>query len=373
MKPETATRPKPAATKTPPPVLISAINAFRGVLERLRQATVPSSVAVMELGFGAWQTQALYAAVRLGIVDALQDGPQTADDVAGRIGTNPAATYRLMRALASRSVFTLGRDGRFALTRTGRALVSDAPNSMAPMLAFIGSPMHWEHWGSLEHSVRTGATAVSKVRGKEFFDYLDTDAEFARVFNDAMTGVSTVAIENAVPTYDFSGMRRIVDVGGGHGALLAAVLQQAPEARGVLFDLPSVVADADETARCDVEGGSFFESVPTGGDAYLLKTVIHDWDDDQALQILRNVRGAIAPDGKLLLFEMVLPEGAPAHLGLLLDLEMLVSAGGRERTRREYTELLSRAGFRLTRVLPTPTPLAIIEAVPADPPGDTAC
>lgn len=364
IKPALVARPKPATPKAPPPLLLSAVSALRGTLERLHRATAPSSVAVLELGFGAWQTQALYAAVRLGIVDALKSGPLTAEAVAAETGTHPGATYRLMRALAGRSVLKLRRDGQFTLTRTGRALLSDDPNSMAPMLTFIGSTAHWEHWGSLEHSVRTGATAVSKLRGREFFDYLDTDAEFARIFNDAMTGISAVAIENAVPTYDFSGLQRIVDVGGGHGALLAAVLRQTPEARGVLFDLPSVVSDADVDAqRGDVEGGSFFDAVPRG-DGYLLKTVIHDWDDDQALQILKNIRAAVSPTGKVLLFEMVLPEGAPAHLGLLLDLEMLVSAGGRERTRREYSELLARAGFKLTRVLPTPTPLSIIEAVP---------
>lgn len=360
--------------KTPPPALIAAVNAFRAGLDRLHKATVPNSVAAMELGFGAWLTQALNAAVRLGIPDELANGPLTADEVARRVGADPGATYRLMRALASRSVFKLRRDGRFALTRIGRALVSGEATSMAPMIAFIGSRPHWEHWGDLEHSVRTGQTAVSRVRGMEFFDYLDTDPDFARVFNDAMTGTSTVAIENAVPAYDFSNFRRIVDVGGGHGALLSAVLRAAPAARGVLFDLPSVVADASDTdgpltvagvaQRCDVEGGSFFESVPADGDAYLLKTIIHDWDDERALEILRKIRGAIAPGGKVLLFEMVLPEGAPGHLGLLLDLEMLVSAGGKERTQREYADLLARAGFRLNRVLPTPTPLAIVEAIP---------
>lgn len=362
-----ATPPTPAA-KTPPAALISAVNAFRSGLEWLHRATVPNTVAVMELGFGAWLTQAMSAAVRLGIFDELKSGPLTADEVARRAGTDPGATYRLMRALAGRSLLKLRRDGRFALTRTGRALVSDDPSTIAPMITFIGSDRHWEHWADLTHSVRTGATAVSKVRGMEFFDYLDTDPEFAAVFNDAMTGVSTVAIENAVPAYDFSDRKRIVDVGGGHGALLAAVLRQAPAAHGVLFDLPSVVADADELGttaqRCDVEGGSFFESVPADGDAYLLKTIIHDWDDERACAILRQIRAAIAPGGKVLLFEMVLPEGAPGHLGLLLDLEMLVSAGGKERTEREYADLLSRAGFRLTRVVPTATPVAIIEAVP---------
>ncbi|KLO30031.1 hydroxyneurosporene methyltransferase [Mycolicibacter heraklionensis] len=353
--------------KTPPAAVLSAVNAFRGGLQRLRQATVPASVAVVELGFGGWLTQALSAAVRLGIADALAAGPLTADEVAHRVGTDPRATYRLMRALASNSVLKLRRDGRFALTRTGRALVSDNPASVAPMIAFVGHPAHREHWSHLEHSVRTGETAVGKVRGMPFFSYLDTDPELAQVFNDAMTGASAVAIESAVPAYDFSASKLIVDVGGGHGALLAAVLRQAPDARGVLFDLPQVVAGADATvadvaSRCDIQGGSFFSSVPAGGDTYLLKTVIHDWDDEQSLAILRNVRAAIAPGGKVLLFEMVLPEGAPAHLGLVLDLEMLVAAGGQERTRREYAELLSQAGFELQRVVPTTSPLAIVEA-----------
>lgn len=353
--------------KTPPSAVLSAVNAFRGGLQRLRQATVPAPVAIMELGFGGWLTQALSAAVRLGIADVLADGPLTADEVAQRVGTNPGATYRLMRALASNSVLKLRRDGRFALTRTGRALVSDNPNSVAPMVTFIGHPAHREHWSNLEHSVRTGETAVSKVRGMSFFEYTDTNPELAQVFNEAMTGASSVAIESAVPAYDFSKSKLIVDVGGGHGSLLAAVLRQAPDARGVLFDLPQVVAGADATvtdvaSRCDIQGGSFFSSVPAGGDTYLLKTVIHDWDDEQSLAILRNVRAAIAPGGKVLLFEMVLPEGAPAHLGLLLDLEMLVAAGGQERTRQEYAELLSQAGFKLQRVVPTTSPLAIVEA-----------
>ncbi|ORV50798.1 hydroxyneurosporene methyltransferase [Mycolicibacter engbaekii] len=356
---------------TPPSAVLRAVDACRGGLQRLRQVTVPASVAALELGLGGWLSQALSAAVRLGIPDALSAGPLTADEVAARAGTNPAATYRLMRALASHSVFKLRRDGRFALTRVGRALVSDNPAGVAPMMAFVGHPRHREHWSQLEHSVRTGETAVDELRGMPIFEYLDTDPELAQVFNDAMTGASAIAIESAVPAYDFSSSKLIVDVGGGHGALLAAVLRRAPDARGVLFDLPQVVAGAGAAmsaagvaSRCDVQGGSFFESVPVGGDTYLLKTVIHDWDDDRSRAILRNVRSAIAPGGKLLLFEMVLPEGAPAHLGLLLDLEMLVTAGGQERTRREYGELLAATGFELRRVVPTTSPLAIVEARP---------
>jgi O-methyltransferase/methyltransferase family protein len=355
----------------PPAPVLAAVDKFRGALDRMHKATVPSHIAMLELGLGSWFTAALYAAVRLGIADELAGGPRSAEEIAGRVGADPAATFRLLRALASRSVLKMRRDGRFALTRLGATLRSDHPESMAPMLAFVGSRQHWEHWGELLHSVRTGGTAVEKLRGTEVFEYLDVDAEFAALFNDAMTGGSRAVNENAVPAYDFGDRTLIVDVGGGHGGLLAAILNSAPRATGVLFDRPSVVADAHSVlgpagvaGRCRVEGGSFFEAVPARGDAYVLKAIIHDWDDAASVAILRTVRTAIADNGTLLLFEMVLPEGAPAHLGFLVDLEMLVSAGGRERTASQYSELLSRAGFRMTRVIPTASPLSIVEAVP---------
>lgn len=355
----------------PPPAVLRMISGLRGALARLHRSAAPANVSMMEIVLGSWLTQAIYVAVRLGIPDELSAGPLRADEVAQRVGSHPGATYRLMRLLASYSILELRRDGRFELTRLGRTLRRDAPNSVAALATMVGSRQHWEHWGSMLHSVRTGQTAIEAIRGVPTFDYMATDPEFAEIFNDAMTGTSTVAIETAVPAYDFSDRRLIVDVGGGRGALLAAVLRQAPQARGVLFDLPSVVADAADllesagvASRCGIEGGSFFDAVPAGGDAYLLKAVIHDWDDEKSVAILRNVRTAIDPAGKLLLFELVLPEGAPAHLGMLVDLEMLVSAGGMERTEAQYADLLSRAGFRLTRVVFTPGPVSIIEAVP---------
>jgi hypothetical protein len=233
----------------------------------------------------------------------------------------------------------------------------------------VGDPAQWEHWGSLLHSVKTGEPAPIKLRGTTFFEYLDTNPELAAVFNDAMTSMSAMSTDPVLAVFDFSGFRRIVDVGGGHGSLLAAVLQSAPDAHGVLFDLPSVVEEAPPVLdaagvgdRCTVSAGSFIDAVPEGGDAYLLKTIIHDWDEETALLILRNVRAAMGPQAKLLLLEMVLPQHASSHFGTMLDLEMLAIAGGKERTSSEYSNLLARAGFRLERVVETAGPLSIVEA-----------
>jgi hypothetical protein len=362
----------PELPKAPPGWLIDGIGRVREGLGELRRSVMPANVAVLELVQGAWLTQTMYAAAKLGIFDVLATAPASAADVARQVGSQPEATDRLMRALASNSFLTRRRDGKFALTRLGRALRSDAPGSIAPLLLYIGHPKHWEHWGQLLYSVQTGETSVQMLRGMPIFEYLETDSDLAETFNHAMTGVSGMAIETLMPAYDFRKFGTIVDVGGGHGALLSAALQQAPDARGVLFDLPSVVAGATallEAAgvsdRTTVTGGSFFESVPAGGDAYLLKTIIHDWDEDSALAILRNVRDAIAPGGTLALIELVLPEGTPFHPGMLLDMEMLVTAGGRERTASEYAELLSRAGFRQTRVVSTAGPMSLVEAVPS--------
>ncbi|MDP9165959.1 MAG: acetylserotonin O-methyltransferase [Actinomycetota bacterium] len=362
-----------ADTATAPPAwLVDGIGRLRKALTVASRAAVPADVALLEITQGAWLTQALYATVHLGIADALRDGPLTAEDAARRVGTHPDATHRLMRALASNGVLTLRRNGRFGLTRLGRAALTDRNGSMASMIAMVGHPDHWEHWAGLVYSVRTGETAVQRLRGAPIFEYLDENPFYAAVFNDAMTGVSTMAIETAVPRYDFTDCRLIVDVGGGHGALLAAVLARAPQAHGVLYDLPSVIARAGApldaagvASRCRLEGGDFFESVPDGADTYVMNTVIHDWDDEKALTILRNVRTAIASGGKLLLMELVLPEGAPTHPGMLLDLEMLVQEGGRERTADEYRELLRHAGFTMTRVISTTGPMSIVEAVPA--------
>lgn len=351
--------------------MVRAIDRVRAGLQRLHRTTAPGNIALLELATGAWTTAALYTAARLGIADQLAAGPKHSNDVAARIGASPDGVHRLMRALTSRGVLTQHADGSFALTRVGDALRSDTEGSLRDMVLFLGHPIRWADWGNLEHSVRTGKTAFAELHGSPFFDYLATDPEFAGVFNRAMTASSGLSDEVALGAYDFSRFRLIVDVGGGHGSVLGTVLRSAPEARGVLYDLPAVVADAGPTLaaagvadRVSVTGGSFMDSVPDGGDVYVMKNIIHDWSDDDAVTILRNIRTAMAPGGRLVLLEMVLPERANAFIGLMLDLEMLVTAGGRERTRGEYANLLARTGFRLTRVIDTVTPLSIVEAEP---------
>ncbi|MGO4445824.1 methyltransferase [Mycobacterium sp. 2YAF39] len=362
---------KPA--KVPPVRIARIVDSARTALQKVTGAMVPRNVALLETAQGAWVSQALYAAAKLGIADELADGPRTADDIAAKVGAHPDSLFRLMRMLAGRSVFNHRADGTFELTAMGQALRADVPDSIRSMVLFIGSPEHWAEWGELLHSVQTGLPAPEKLYGKPYFDHLDEAPEQAALFNDAMSTMASLANGLVVPAYDFSAFRLIVDVGGGHGRLLSAILQSAPTARGVLFDLPSVVAgagplldDAGVTSRCAIEGGSFMDSVPDGADAYVLKSIIHDWDDDISEKILRNVRTSIAPNGRLLLLEVVLPERATANWGAVLDTEMLVSTGGRERTRAEFANLMARCGFRLTRVVPTATPMmSIVEAAPA--------
>jgi hypothetical protein len=279
--------------------------------------------------------------------------------------------WRLLRALAQCGIFAFESDGRVAQSTLSDCLRADAQPSLRSFALFVSSPEHRQHWSELEYSVRTGETAIPRLRGLPFFDWLETVPEFAEVFNDAMTSVSDMAKHPLLAAYDFRSFGTIVDVGGGHGKLLAAVLRATPSAQGVLYDLanvvegaPSLLAGEGVAGRCRIESGSFFDHVPAGGDAYLLKQVLHDWDTSKAEHILRNVRRAIHPGGKLLVMEMVLPEGDAPHFGKLLDLEMLLTAGGQERNKREFSALFASAGFQLTRVVQTASPISIVEGVP---------
>jgi hypothetical protein len=319
---------------------------------------------------GHWVAAAVYAAARLGIADQLRDGPRSSDDVAKAVGGHPSSVYRLLRALATLGIFDEVRPRTFALTEVGDLLRADHPQSMRSMALFQGAPPHWQGWGSFLHSVRTGESAFEHVHGKGFFDYCQTDREFGAAFDGAMTGMSAATVSAVLEAYDFSGIARLVDVGGGHGYLLSRILVEYPALKGCVYDLPHVVAGAAPllkaagvAGRCETAGGSFFDAVPPS-DAYISKHIIHDWDDESCLKILRNMRQGLAPGGRVLLVEVVIgAENNREALGTLIDLEMLHSThGGRERTESEFAALFSTAGLKLTRVVPTQSLFSVLEA-----------
>jgi hypothetical protein len=329
----------------------------------------PPEVALLQLGTGYWVSQSLYVAARLGVADLLKDGPAGVEDLARATGTQPAPLFRLMRVLASVGVFAEEGERRYKLTPLSEQLLS-GPKSMRPMLIHLGEAPSWRAWGELLHSVETGKTAFPHANGAEVFPFYAAHPESAEPFNEAMTAYSNVVTAAVVGAYDFSPFHKIVDVGGGHGHLLASILKAAPEASGVIFDLPAVVEGARArveaeglAGRCEVSGGDFFESVPEGGDAYVLKTIIHDWDEERALSILRNVHRAMKDEGKLLLVETVIEDGDGPPFSKLSDLHMMVMTGGQERTEAEYATLYERAGFRLTRVVRTESLMGVVEGV----------
>jgi hypothetical protein len=355
----------------PPPARIARFaDSIRNQVLKATRSVVPPQIALMEMIHSAWNSQALYAGAKLGIPDVLADGPKSAQQVSVEIGADTDGVARLMRHLATMGLFAILDDGRFRLTSMGHAMRADTPGSMRDMALWVGAPEHREHWSQLPYSVQTGKTAVQHIRGEGLFDYFNRNQPLSETFNGAMTSVSSLANEPVLAAYDFRPFATVADIGGGHGSFLAGILEKTPSARGILFDLPDVVkgnvlAEHGVADRCTVVGGSFFESVPSGADAYILRIVIHDWADDEAVAILRSVRAAIKPTGRLLLAEVVLPDRVTSqHPGTLLDLEMLVSVGGRERTRADYAALYAKAGFELTRVVPTATPLAIVEGRP---------
>jgi len=327
---------------------------------------------------GLYLTQAIHVAAELAIADALASGPRAADDIAGDVGAHPESLYRLMRALASVGVLHEDESRRFSLTPIGACLRSDAKPSLLAWAKLFGRGEYWNAWGALLHSVRTGDNAFRAVHGMDAWEHRKSHAETASAFNRAMSDNTRWAAEAIASVYDFRRFKRIVDVGGGHGTLLACVLAGHASGRGVLFDLPEVVAGAraqlantsfaNIAHRCDILAGSFFDSVPDGGDAYSLKTVLHDWEDAEAHAILCSCRRAMRQDAVLLIIERLLAGPNEGAEGKLSDLNMLVVPGGRERTEEQYSTLLRDTGFRLTAVVRTATPYCILEAAPVSAP-----
>jgi C-methyltransferase len=358
-----------ATAKSPPATLARAVEWMRHHLYRLHQRLTPAPAAMMEMIVATWTSQAITVAAQLGVADALSGGPLPIEELAAQVGADADALRRLLRALIGKGIFRRRRDGRYELNSLARTLCSDAPISMTWAAQFYGSAEQRERWTLLVDSIRTGSSVVPALRGKESFDYFAGQPELAELFDQTMTSVSELTDGPVVTGYDFGVYSTIVDVGGGHGPLLAAVLAGAPASRGVLYDLPRVVANAPSLLRehnvadrVRIAEGSFFDSVPEGGDAYILKNIIHDWPDDLAVQILRNVHRAAGPRATVLLVELVIPNHDRDFPGKWVDLEMLLNLGARERTAAEYRELLSQAGFRLARVVQTASPLSVIEA-----------
>jgi O-methyltransferase domain/Dimerisation domain len=319
-------------------------------------------------------SQAMYVVVKLGIPDLMADGPRESVELALATGTHEVALYRLLRFLAGEGILAEMAPRRFGLTPLGSGLRTDAPGTLRHAVLMLLDPPSWQGWGHLLQSVRTGETAFDQVHGTGYFAYLRDHPEAAATFQRAMT--SNVAQSGTAITraYDFSGIRRLVDVGGGFGALLATILQAHPAMRGVLFDRPEVVAGASGTLeaagvadRCEVVAGDFFTSAPAGGDAYLLRQILHDWDDAQAARILENCRQALGGSGRVLVIERAIaPDSHQAVSVLRLDLEMLVNFGGRQRTEAEYGALFAAAGLRLSAAIPLldKAQFSVFEGVP---------
>lgn len=316
---------------------------------------------------GYWMTQMVYVAAKLGLADLIAKGPKNADELAKETQTNGPALYRLLRGLASLGIFAEDAEGRFAMTPMAELLRSDSPASMRA-LAIMSGEEHFQAWGELLYSVRTGQIAFDKLFGMPVFDFLARNEEQAKTFDAAMVGVHGRETSAMTDAYDFSGIGTLADVGGGNGSLLITVLKKHPTLRGLLYDLPGVVERAKANLqaagvadRCQVIGGSFFESVPAGADAYLMRHIIHDWDDAKATTILKNIHRVLPSDGRLLVVEGVIPPGNGPSFSKLLDLTMLVLPGGKERTEREYRDLFSAAGFDLARIVPTASEVSVIE------------
>ena len=322
---------------------------------------------------GYWVSQMIYVAAKLDLAGLLVDGPRTSDDLAQATGTHPRSLYRLLRGLSSLEIFAEGPDKHFSLTPRAEALLEGVPGSQRAMALMTGEE-HYMSWSELLYCVETGQIGFEKLYKMRPFDYLSQHPDQGAIFDAAMTSVHGNESPAALTAYDFSTIGVLADIGGGNGSLISATLEKHRALRGILFDMPAVIERsrpkierAGLAGRCQCIAGSFFEAVPPGADAYMLRHIVHDWDDADSTTILRNCRNALGtnPTGRLLVVETVIPPGNDPMFGKLLDLNMLVIPGGLERTETEYRELFAASGFRLNRIVPTTTEISVIEGLPA--------
>ncbi len=334
------------------------------------QTENPPELVMLQMIHSYWVFLLIYAAAKLGIADLLKNEALNCDKLASLTQTHPRSLSRLMRALASVGIFEENQQGDFALTPLSNCLLSDAPSSVRAGAIMLGEE-HYRAWGDILYSMRTGKSAFENLYGMNVFEYYAQNPEPEQIFSEAMTSVSIMEDMAVTKAYDFSKIQKLVDVGGGHGGLIASILKSNPHLQGVLFDQPSVVDGANNvlekygvSSRCEILSGNFFESVPSGGDAYILKHVLHDWDDETSISILKNCHQAMKKNDLLLIIELVIPPGNLPFFGKLQDINMLImSHGGCERTQVEYQKLFECAGFKLTNIFPTEADTKIIEGI----------
>jgi hypothetical protein len=328
----------------------------------------PPSARLMDMIFGFALSRSIAVAAQFGVADLLKDSPKSPDELAQTIGAHPRSLYRMLRALAGAGIFVEAADGRFSLTPLSEPLCSDAPESLRAFAAMMADKMNFETWAQLPYAIQNGKPVIPHKFGMSWFAWLEQNPAEGKAFHDAMTSLSAGAVAAVLSAYDFSGINKLVDVGGGHGLLLASILSKYPKMTAVLYDEPTVITGAKDALaahgvadRCEVVGGDFFQSAPAGGDAYILKHIIHDWSDEDCMMILSHCRAGMMAGGKVLIVEMVIPERNVPSVSKFLDLEMLLFLTGCERTEAEYRTLLDRAGFDLTTVVATPSAYSVIE------------
>lgn len=338
----------------------------------MRLDDLPPQGVLYHLATGYYLSRALFVAAKLGIADHLRDGPRSAAQLAAATESHAPSLRRVLRLLCSAGVFAEEENGDFALTSLSEWLRTDQPGSFRSAALLFTGPLEWASWAELPYTVQTGEMALRRAVGVDTFEYLEKHPDEGVVFDEAMAAFTSMTAMVVAATYDFSDLRTLVDVGGGNGALLIGILQAHAHLRGIVFDQPrpvegarAKIAAAGLADRCEAAAGDFFVSVPEGGDAYLLKHVIHDWDDEQATRILQTVHRAMRPDARLLLVEGVYParidHGIASRGAALNDVNMLVVTGGRQRSEAEFRELYAAAGFRLSRIVPTMSGACIIE------------
>jgi ubiquinone/menaquinone biosynthesis C-methylase UbiE len=325
---------------------------------------------MLQIISGFWVSRSVYVTAKLGIADLLKDGAKTAAELASATNTHAPSLFRVLRALVPFGIVTQDQQDRFGTTPVLETLRTDVPGSLRAFAMTELGEEHYPAWGELLYSVRTGGIAFDKAFGEPIWQFFASHPENAQIFNDAMTGVTGQATDALHAAYQFTGIETIMDVGGGHGSFLISILERNPNMRGILFDAPEVIEGAKAPVaksgindRTQLIGGNFFESVPEGADAIILKWIIHDWNDEQCVTILKNCHRSLPENGKLMLVEAVVPANQEPHFSKFIDLNMLVMTGGRERTEAEFKQLYENSGFRLTRIVSTESPFSLIEGV----------